>query len=179
MTIRLFVAFLLAGFTSLSHAALADVSADGFNVHHGFTVTGKTGDELWSALVDVGHWWNKEHSYSGDAANLTLDATAGGCFCERFGKASVQHMVVVNAIPKGLLRLTGGLGPLQGLPVTGVMSWTFKKGEGGAITVSMDYAVAGHAAGLKDMATPVDQVLGDQVGRLERFLRTGSPEIRP
>lgn len=175
MTIRLLVAFVLTLFASGSFAALQS-SQDGFTVHHEFSVTGKSGDEIWAALVDVGHWWNKAHSYSGDAANLKLDAVAGGCFCERFGNASVQHMLVVAAMPRGLLRLTGGLGPLQGFPVAGVMSWTFKKGEGGAITVLMDYAIAGRAPGLEALAVPVDQVLADQVGRLERFLETGSPE---
>ncbi|HKY92686.1 MAG TPA: hypothetical protein VJM11_16675 [Nevskiaceae bacterium] len=176
MTIRLLVAFVLATFASVSHAAVAESSADGFKVHHAFTVGGKTGDEVWAALIDIGRWWNKEHSYSGDAANLKLDATAGGCFCERFGNASVQHMTVINAIPKGMLRMTGGLGPLQELPVTGVMSWTFKKADGGGITVSMDYVVAGRAAGLKALEAPVDGVLGEQVSRLERLLKTGSPE---
>ena len=44
---------------------------------------------------DVGRWWNPEHSYSGVAANFSIDARAGGCFCERLKDGSVAHMTVV------------------------------------------------------------------------------------
>lgn len=176
MTIRLLVAFILASFATQSSAAIAESSAGGFRIHHEISVDGKTGDQVWAGLTDIGHWWNKAHTYSGDSANLKLDTSPGGCFCERFGTSWVQHLVVVNVMPRGLLRLTGTLGPLQAMPVNGVMSWTFRKGENGAIVVLMDYAVSGNATGLQEMAGPVDGVLGDQMQRLERFIETGKAD---
>ena len=62
------------------------------------------------------------------------------------------------------------------VPVPAELSLPFKKAQGGGITVSMDYALAGRAPGLKALEGPVTAVLAEQVGRLERFLRTGSPE---
>ena len=37
----------------------------------------------YDALRNPGQWWNGEHTYSGDAKNMTIDARAGGCFCEK------------------------------------------------------------------------------------------------
>ena len=35
------------------------------------------------AFARVGEWWGKDHTYSGDSANLSLSLTPGGCWCER------------------------------------------------------------------------------------------------
>ena len=36
--------------------------------------------QIWQALVAPQTWWNKAHTFSGDGANLYLDAQGGGCF---------------------------------------------------------------------------------------------------
>ena len=72
-------------------------------------------DKLYAALTDVAKWWNREHTYSGDATHLSLKAEAGGCFCERWGNQSVVHGRVIWAAPGHLLRLDAALGPLQSL----------------------------------------------------------------
>ena len=52
---------------------------------------------LYAALGEIDRWWNGSHSYSGQAANLSLARQAGGCFCERWGNNSVEHARVVYA----------------------------------------------------------------------------------
>jgi hypothetical protein len=66
------------------------------------------------ALGDVGRWWNAEHSYSGDAANLSLDVAPGGCFCERWKDGSAEHGRVIMAFKDKTLRLPGTAWPAPG-----------------------------------------------------------------
>ncbi|HEX2493499.1 MAG TPA: hypothetical protein VHK24_06950, partial [Steroidobacter sp.] len=45
-----------------------------------------------AALADIAKWWDPEHTYSGDARNLTLDTQVRGCFCEKLGLyAAIEH----------------------------------------------------------------------------------------
>ena len=56
--------------------------------------------EAYAALTRIGRWWNGEHSYSHDARRLSLDARAGGCFCERWAGGSVEHGRVLMAFER-------------------------------------------------------------------------------
>jgi uncharacterized protein YndB with AHSA1/START domain len=132
---------------------------------------------VFSALVDrIGVWWDPQHTWSGNAANLSLDARGGGCFCEKLPDGgSVQHMTVVYTDGAGVLRMTGGIGPLQAMAVTGSMTLTLTE-MNGSTQISMVYAVGGYSkTGLEGLAKPVDAVLTGQVQRLKRFLETGKP----
>lgn len=134
--------------------------------------------EVYAALVsDIGHWWHPAHTFSGDAGNLSIDARAGGCFCERLAReGSVQHMEIVFAAPGKLLRMRGGLGPLQGLAVAGSMDWQLHEEESGT-RLELRYSVGGYLPdGLDAWARPVDSVLVEQLGRLKEYIETGSPE---
>ena len=72
--------------------------------------------------------------------------------------------------------MTGGLGPLQGLPVSGSLTLALEREEGGT-TLTLTYRVAGYdPAGLELWASPVDQVLSVQMRRLQRFIETGTPK---
>jgi hypothetical protein len=132
-----------------------------------------------SAYAAVTHpetWWNGEHSYSGDAANMTLDPVAGGCWCEKLpAGGSVQHMRVVAAIPGSLLRLTGGLGPLQAQPMTGVMTWSFKDDPAGGSTIDFKYRMAGASDLPANWPQAVNGVLTEQLQRLQNLLDKGAP----
>lgn len=57
-------------------------------------------------------WWNSQHTWSGNAQNLSLHLKAGGCFCESWKGNSVMHAQVVSAQPGSVLKLQGALGPL-------------------------------------------------------------------
>lgn len=131
---------------------------------------------VYQALTDrIGSWWDKDHTFSGNAANLSLDARPGGCFCERLpGGGGVHHLTVLYAEPGKLLRLSGGLGPLQDLAVSGVTSWRLTE-SGGKTTVEVTYKISGYVpgtAGVGALAAPVDAVLTAQVRRLAQFVST-------
>jgi uncharacterized protein YndB with AHSA1/START domain len=99
---------------------------------------------VYAALTDkVGGWWDPAHTFSHDARNLSLDARAGGCFCERLPDGGgVQHMRFVYASPGKLLRLTGAIGPLQEAALVGTMTWTLLQ-AGSGTTVELSYTVSG------------------------------------
>lgn len=159
-----------------ARAEVVDASAEGFAVRTQVQVAAPP-SAVYDALVGkVGAWWDPQHSWSGNAANLSIDARPGGCFCEKLpGGPSdgVQHLTVVFAARGKTLRLAGGLGPLQSMAVSGVMTWTLTEAAGGTV-LDMTYAVAGHAkGGLAALAAPVDAVTGTQVRRLKQFVETG------
>jgi uncharacterized protein YndB with AHSA1/START domain len=133
--------------------------------------------DVWKTLIAPAQWWSPQHTYTGNADNLYLDAQATGCFCEKLPRpadapegqrmGSVEHMHIVYADPqRGVLRMTGGLGPLQAEAISGVMTITLaKKGEGTAF--KMKYVVGGTwQAKPEEMGPLVDKVLGEQVKRL-------------
>ncbi|MBP6327835.1 MAG: hypothetical protein KA372_11780, partial [Dokdonella sp.] len=66
---------------------------------------------LYSAIVAVERWWDPAHTWSGASANLSLNASAGGCFCERWASGSAEHGRVIMASKNELLRLYAALGP--------------------------------------------------------------------
>jgi uncharacterized protein YndB with AHSA1/START domain len=144
-------------------ADVLDRSASGFTLKTTVQVAAPA-DRVYRALVDVGSWWGKDHTYTGDSRNMTIAAQPGGCFCETLPNGGgVEHGRVVNIAPGSLLRLTSALGPLQELGVTG--SWTWQiAASGQGSTVTMTYMVGGYApGGLDKLADAVDQVLSQQV----------------
>ena len=151
-------------------AEVKSADANGFSIAWTATVAAPP-DKLWAALGQIGRWWNSAHSWSGDAANISLDLRAGGCFCEVLPKSggSVEHMRVVFADPGRLVRLTGGLGPLQSMALAGVMDWSLKPASGGT-ELSLRYTVSGAIpGGGQALAPAVEGVLGEQFGRLKAF----------
>ena len=145
-------------------AEIVQSSDTGFTVSHKFSVAAPP-DRVWRDLIRPGLWWDGAHTYGGDAANLSLDLRPGGCWCEKTATGGVEHMRVVYVAAPATLRLVGGLGPLQAMPVTGVMTIELKpRGTGTEATLTS--AVAG-SGGLAPLAAPVDGVLGIQWTRLK------------
>ena len=131
--------------------------------------------QAYSATADVARWWSSDHTYSGDAKNLHLDAKAGGCWCERLKDGGgVEHMRVVLAMPGKMLRLSGGLGPLQSGALDGTLTFEFESGKDGN-SLHVSYLISGFFKGGLDKLGPgVDRVLGEQLQRLQRYIDTGS-----
>jgi hypothetical protein len=152
-------------------AEVTAVDETGFVIHHETTVAAAP-DVAWAELAKPAEWWNGEHSYSHDAANMTLDPVAGGCFCETIpGNGSVEHMrvVLIDERVHGL-RLRGSLGPLQGEALTGTLTMMIEPAEAGS-KITWDYVVGGYARfPLTEIAPLVDQVIGEQFGRLAAVL---------
>lgn len=125
----------------------------------------------YQLLGKPSQWWNSGHTWSGNAKNMHLQLKAGGCFCETWNGNSVMHAQVVFAQPGSTLRLQGGLGPLQDMAVSGVLTYQLKKEQNGT-QVEMIYRVSGNASHkLLSLAGIVDKVLGEQ---LEGFRKTAS-----
>lgn len=132
-------------------------------------------DAVYAALLAPKRWWDAKHTYSGDARNLTLDAKAGGCWCETLpGGGSVEHLSIVYLAPNKSIRFRGALGPLQAMGVAGSMTIKLTAATGGT-DLTLTYAVGGYSKdGFDDLSKAVDSVLGSQVGRLRKLVETGS-----
>lgn len=138
---------------------------------------------VWKALIAPAKWWSSDHTWSHDAANLYLDAQATGCFCEKLPKpadaladqriGSAEHMHVIFADPqRGLLRMSGALGPLQGEALNGTLTIELKKTETGT-RIEMEYVAGGYMRMKSDeMAPAVDGVLGQQMAGLAKLFET-------
>jgi uncharacterized protein YndB with AHSA1/START domain len=151
-------------------AEVVSLAGNGFEVRETAHVA-VSPDKVYAMLLQPARWWSSEHTFSGNAANLILDARAGGCWCETLpGGGSVEHLRVVYVSPGKTLRLRGALGPFQGLAVDGVMTWSVKSAAGGT-DVSLTYAVGGYAAqGFGELSKMTDQVLGEQFERLKKVV---------
>ena len=167
---RLRVLPLVCAAALMSAVAAADVvdkSAGGFTLRSTVQVAAAP-DRVFRGLVDVGSWWSKAHTYTGDATNMSIVAQPGGCFCEELPTGlGVEHGRVVNVVPNRLLRLATALGPLQELGVAGSMTWQIAPSGQGS-TLTMTYVVGGYmAGGLDQLADPVDKVLAQQIALLK------------
>ncbi len=161
-------------------AEVAETTASGF-VTRDMAEVAATPMQTWLALIRPGAWWNDAHTWSADAANMTLTPQAGGCLCERVPgedradgfslDGSVQHMVVVQAYPLKNLRMRGGLGPLQGEPATGVLTITLEEIDGG--TIRATYFSMLHRRRLKRQASKTRSTRW--TGRGRRRARSGTP----
>ena len=110
------IAIAAAVFASLaagsSRAEVVDAQSNGFEVRHQVVIAAPA-SAVWTTLVTPAKWWASAHTWSGSAANLSLGAASGGCFCERLPNGgSVLHMTTAYAAPGAKLVLSGGLGPM-------------------------------------------------------------------
>jgi len=150
-----------------SGAAIVGADSHGFEVRTSIDLPVPPAQAL-ATFAQIGSWWSKDHSYSGNAARLSLDLRPGGCWCEALdGGGGVEHMRVVFLEPGKRIVLTGGLGPLLFEATSGVMDVRAVKAPGGS-TLSINYRVAGFARGNgTEMAVAVDQVIRTQAERLK------------
>jgi hypothetical protein len=158
---------LLSGYAS---AEVSSVNANGFDVKETVHVAAAP-DKAFAALLQPSRWWASEHTFSGNAANLTLDARAGGCWCESLPDGgSVEHLHVIFVSPGKVIRLRGALGPFQALAVEGVMTWSIKANGNGS-DISVSYAIGGYSKdGFDNLSKAADQVLAVQIERLRKLI---------
>jgi uncharacterized protein YndB with AHSA1/START domain len=133
--------------------------------------------KVYDALVgQVGSWWDPEHTYSGDAKNLSIDARPGGCFCEKLPNGGgIEHARVIYVAPREVLRLSGALGPLQTAGVVGTLTWKLTGGSDNT-RIQLSYSVGGFVdGGFEKIAPAVESVLNDQLNRFKLFVETGKP----
>ena len=173
----LFGTLLVFVFLHPAAAQVVDSGPNGFVLKSTATINAAPA-KVYDALVkDIGKWWDPEHTYSGKASNMSIDARASGCFCEQLDQqGSIEHMTVVYAAPGKALRMTGALGPLQELGVSGALTFDFAAQDGRTV-LTMTYAVGGYRpGGFEQLAPLVHGVLSTQLTRLHAFIETGSPK---
>jgi hypothetical protein len=160
-----------------AHAEVAEQWETGFTTRNVVEVSARA-ERAYAALGEIGRWWNKDHTYSGSASNMSLELKPGGCFCEALPGGGVKHGTVVQAWPaQGTVRMEAALGPLQEMGVAGVLTFKINPKPGGVVEVVQTYTVGGGRAGLsKILASGVDQVVGEQLRRYEKYVETGKPE---
>ncbi len=163
---KLWVLLLLACCPTGALAEVVAASAGGFSLRIE-TPTRSTPTQAYDAFLAIERWWDPEHSYTGQAENLSLDVSPGGAFLERLDDGGfVVHLSLVYAKPGRELRFLGGLGPLQGMGLGGTMTILFEATDDGSQAVML-YNVSGFAAGgLEGLAPIVDRV---QTGQMARF----------
>lgn len=169
-------AALLALAATSARAEVVDSTANGFEVRHEVEI-GAPAARVWATIVQPATWWSSAHTWSGSAANLSLGAASGGCFCERLPNGgSVLHLTTVNAVPGQKLVLFGALGPLQSSGAAGHLAFVLVEKDG-KTRLTVTYDVGGYfRGGLDKIAAPVDGVIGQQVTRLKAQVETGKPD---
>ena len=158
-----------------AQAEVVATSGNGFVVRVIAEVTAKPAD-AWKTMTSPAQWWSSQHTFSGDAANLTLDPVPGGCFCETLPPpegapatqkpGGVQHMRVVYIEPPRAMRLVGALGPLQSEALAATMTMTIKPTDKGS-RILFEYVAGGYMRyKVEEIAPAVDRMLSGQIANL-------------
>ncbi len=156
--------------TTSVQAEIIEATADRYVLKHQARSSLSPAD-LWARLIKPADWWHPDHTYSGDAGNLSLEPAAGGLWREDWTDGSVLHGQVLNAVPGKLLRLDAPFGPLQEMAVSTVWTITLKPDGDGSL-VTFDEIANGTAASKLDALAPaVDFVKSEAIRLL-----TGSPD---
>jgi uncharacterized protein YndB with AHSA1/START domain len=155
-------------------AEVVSVAGNGFELRETAHMAASP-EKVYAAMLMPARWWSSEHTFSGSASNLTLDARVGGCWCETLPQGgSVEHMRIIYVAPGKILRLRGALGPFQGFAVDGVMTLSVKSVADGT-DISLTYALSGYIKdGFDELSKAADHVLGEQVERLRKLVDADS-----
>ncbi|MDM7861711.1 SRPBCC domain-containing protein [Alteromonas sp. ASW11-36] len=155
-------------FISAASDSVKFIDKHGFIVENQIT-TAQPVEQVWQALTnDVDQWWPKDHSWW--YGEFSIEPVAGGCFCETHENNSAEHMRIVFVEHNKTLRMSGGLGPLQGMGMVGALDWQFAEADG-ITTVTLTYRVHGiDANGFEALAPIVGQVQGIQLNALKTFI---------
>lgn len=176
MTALVAAATTIAGIAATARADIEQAEAGAIGVRVSVSVDAPA-KKVWATLVEPKSWWDKAHTWSGDAANLSLDPKPGGCFCEKLPNGGgVRHLAIEHVDPAKLLRMRGALGPMADMAVEGVLTITLAEDDKNAdkkrpqTTITFVYRVSGggQKGGLDKLAKPVDEVITAQVMRLAR-----------
>jgi hypothetical protein len=161
---------------ALAEAEVIDSATNGFAVRNVAQIAAHPSRVYSAAVMLVGRWWDPAHTFSKNAANLTLEARPGGCLCERLPNGGATHLMVVYVVAQQEIRFSGALGPLQQTGAAGSMIWKLSESAGGT-QVEWSYTVGGYMpGGLAAIAPAVDAVMAGQLQRLKQFVETGRPE---
>lgn len=152
----------------LPTAAIADIvssSATHYVLRHE-SRTQLSVEALWERLIRPASWWHPDHTYSGDAANLSLALEPGGLWQETWEGGAVAHGEVLLVIDGSTLRLNAPFGPLQGAGAYAIWTITVAEDEEGTIARFEETATGPESAALHELAPAVDFVKSEAIRRL-------------
>ncbi len=173
---------------SPAHAEVTNTAENGFTVRHQTAIDASV-EDVWKAMIAPSRYWNPDHSWTGNGENFYLVPQAGGCFCElirttgddniKSSDGSVQYMRVIYAHNNKMLRMSGGLGPLQGEAVIGTLTMQMQS-QDGKTAVRFTYKVGGYMEfPVDEIAPAVDGVIGEQLTRLAALFAIEDSEEEP
>ena len=148
-----------------AHAEVVEATPDHYLLNHE-AVSVLSHHDMWERLTSPSLWWNPDHTYSGDSANLTLELHAGGLWREDWADGSVAHGTVLSVSNGRQLRLAAPFGPLQEMAVETI--WTITvvaEGEGSRVTF-VEFTSGNASSNLDEIAPAVDFVKGEALRRL-------------
>lgn len=154
-----------------ARAEVKDATAQGFTTEN-VEVVPVTPAAAWRGLVrDVDAWWPRDHTWWKGSV-LSIDPRAGGCLCEIDGARQARHLEVVFVDPDRTLRFSGGLGPLQGMGLNGVVEFRLTPADGGGTRIVLFLRAGGYTPDdLRPLAPVVDRVNRQQLAALADHLR--------
>ncbi|HEV7229618.1 hypothetical protein [Brevundimonas sp.] len=128
--------------------------------------------DIPTALEDVALWWDGDHSYTGDAANLSLDLSPGGCWCEKMPDGTAFDHGRTVSVAADRIKFSAPFGPLRGKATTAdlIVTWP---GANRGWDVTWTMVVEGPGVGA--MADAVHGVMEAGFQRWVRFLEYGEP----
>jgi uncharacterized protein YndB with AHSA1/START domain len=171
MNSRIVVLTVLAGWMltgSMVNGEVVSAGDGGFQIRIQQTVAGDPASVYRQLTGELGQWWDPQHTWSGDAANLAMDFERGWMVEKLANGGWCRHMDIVYHEPGKTLGLAGGLGPLREMGLHGALTFKLTPGEDGQTKLDVTFNVAGYSPeGLQPLAPVVDMVLGLQIERLK------------
>jgi hypothetical protein len=129
-------------------------------------------EDVIDAVRNVPAWWDPAHSYTGDAANLSLAFQPGGCWCERMRDGTnFRHGSLVSIEPDRV-RFDAPLGPLNGKATRADLIFSAGPENRGTLA-AMEFVVEGPGVGA--FADAVHGVMQQGWTRYVRFIEYGEP----
>ncbi len=166
------IAIVLTFLTSTPAAAeVVSRSDDAFTLRFALGLE-TTPEDVIVSVEELPQWWDPAHTYSGDAANLSLVLEEGGCWCERLEDGSLFQHAVVTAVEPRRVAMNAALGPLHDKATKAELTWTIGPKNQGYL-VAMDFVVEGPGVGA--FADGVNGVMDQAWDRFVRYIEYGEP----
>ncbi|MAP96266.1 MAG: ATPase [Ponticaulis sp.] len=156
----------------LAQADVVNATPDGFELKLTRSSNIEALDQ-YERIFDIADWWSSAHTWSGDAASLSLTSRdVGGQWRESWANGDVEHgRIIASGFLGGkfMVRFDAPLGPLQGMGVQSVLTMEVQEVSEieGTSEVTFTYFVTGaDFQALNQIAPVVDGVLSEQIDRL-------------
>ena len=129
-------------------------------------------DEIPGTLRGLSRWWDPAHTYTGSAANLSLDLTPGGCWCERFPDGTDFDHGRTVSVGSDRFVFDAPFGPMRGKVTSARLTISWPAANDGW-TPTWTMVVEG--PGIGAMADTVDAVMGNGYMRWLYYLENALP----